>query len=114
MSLNLAAEMSVKLLEALDDDHKNLLYFLGCMPGGVTDAQLRELWDLEAAQKCLHQFKKLNMLEADTEKLTVIPTMFYFIMDDIQWSSKLLYIRNICQFYIKPLSESYKNIGIVS
>ena len=54
MSLDLAAEMSVKLLEALEDDYKNLLYFIGCMPGGVTDAQLRELWDPETASKCLH------------------------------------------------------------
>lgn len=38
MSLNAAAEMSVKLLEDLDVDHKNLLYFLGCLPGGIRDS----------------------------------------------------------------------------
>jgi len=36
MSLNVAAEMSVKLLEATNMEDTNLLYFLGCLPGGVT------------------------------------------------------------------------------
>ena len=42
ISLDVAAEMSVKLLEDLPypDDDKNLLYFLGCLPGGVTKQQL--------------------------------------------------------------------------
>lgn len=44
MSLEVAAEMSVKLLEDLyPEDDKNLLYFLGCLPGGVTLVQLREM-----------------------------------------------------------------------
>ena len=36
MSINVAAEMSVKLLEEMDKDNMNLLYFLGCLPGGIT------------------------------------------------------------------------------
>ena len=35
MSLNVAAEMSVKLLEVTNKEDTNLLYFLGCLPGGV-------------------------------------------------------------------------------
>ena len=114
MSLNVAAEMSVKLLEDVDEDHKNLLYFLGCLPGGITDSQLKDLWPAEAAQKSLDQLKKLYLLESSSEKLTVIPTMFSFIQSDIQFASKIEYIKNICQFYIKLLSESYKNIDQIS
>ena len=36
MSLKVAAEMSVALLESTQLDDINLLYFLGCLPGGVT------------------------------------------------------------------------------
>ena len=55
MSLNVAAEMSVKLLEEMEagEDHKNLLYFLGCLPGGITDAQLNSIWGAESAQNSL-------------------------------------------------------------
>ena len=45
LSLEVAAEMSVKLVENLPyPDDINLLYFLGCLPGGVTEVQLREMW----------------------------------------------------------------------
>ena len=37
MSLNVAAEMSVKLLEVTNKDDTNLLYFIGCLPGGVME-----------------------------------------------------------------------------
>ena len=36
MSINVSAEMSVKLLDDMGYDDTNLLYFLGCLPGGVT------------------------------------------------------------------------------
>lgn len=37
MSLNVAAEMSVRLLETSNKNDTNLLYFIGCLPGGVTE-----------------------------------------------------------------------------
>ena len=37
MALKVAAETSVKLLESTQLDDINLLYFLGCLPGGVTE-----------------------------------------------------------------------------
>ena len=40
MSLNVAAEMSVKLFETKHPDDMNLLYFLGCLPGGFTEPDL--------------------------------------------------------------------------
>ena len=38
MSLKISTEMSVKLLE--EADNLQLLYFLGCLPGGVNKMQL--------------------------------------------------------------------------
>lgn len=53
MSLQVASEMSVKLLEELDPNHKNLLYFLGCLPGGFKKEQLYAMWGTEAAKNSL-------------------------------------------------------------
>ena len=66
MSLEVAAEMSVSLLERLPypEDDLNLLYFLGCLPGGVTKKQLREMWDqgMETYQS-LERLQKLPFFE---------------------------------------------------
>ena len=37
ISLNVAAEISVKLLEESHKQDMHLLYFLGCLPGGVSE-----------------------------------------------------------------------------
>ena len=38
MSINVSAEMSVKLLEDMGNDDINILYFLGCLPAGINMA----------------------------------------------------------------------------
>ena len=38
MSLRVAAEMSVKLLEESYPQDLGLLYFIACMPGGVSES----------------------------------------------------------------------------
>ena len=37
MSLNVASEMSVKLIQQSYPEDVDLLYFLGCLPGGVQE-----------------------------------------------------------------------------
>lgn len=43
MSLNVASEMSVKLIESCYPKDLNLLYLLGCLPGGFTQQQLEAM-----------------------------------------------------------------------
>ena len=38
MSLRVAAEMSIKLLEESYPEDLSVLYFIACMPGGVNEA----------------------------------------------------------------------------
>ena len=44
MSLKCCAEASIDLLESASPETLNLLYFLGCLPGGVNRRQLKEMW----------------------------------------------------------------------
>jgi len=44
MSLQISTEMSIKLLGETNPDDIALLYFLGCIPGGVKEYQLKKMW----------------------------------------------------------------------
>ena len=68
MSLDMAAEMSVKLLEASGfKNDKNILFFLGCLPGGVTKLQLRKMSSatqgIDFDENCLERLSKLSFFE---------------------------------------------------
>ena len=45
MSLKVSAEMSLKLLEENSPEDMSLLYFLGCLPGGVKESQLKKMYN---------------------------------------------------------------------
>lgn len=49
MSLKISTEMSVKLLE--EADNLQMLYFLGCLPGGVNKRQLQKMREMEQDRK---------------------------------------------------------------
>ena len=40
-SLEVATRMTLEMIPKKDSDSKNLLYFLGCLPGGVGDDMLQ-------------------------------------------------------------------------
>ena len=43
ISLNLTTEASIRLLQDSAIEHLNMLYYLGCLPGGVMMDQLKEM-----------------------------------------------------------------------
>ena len=68
-SLNFTIEASIQLLEQLAEDKskpelaqsRNLLYFLGCLPGGVMIDKLKLMWEnVEESKKVLDD---LSLLE---------------------------------------------------
>ena len=101
MSLNVAAEMSVKLLEKTNRDDTNLLYFIGCLPGGVTPEQLSEMWG-ESTSKCLERLAKQPFFEVgvDKDKIMLTPTMINYIDTNMDLASKQEYMHFICEFYL--------------
>ena len=110
MSINVSAEMSVQLLEDMGHDDTNLLYFLGCLPGGVTKDQLSAMWttwEPAALKASLKRLKQLSLLERGVEKKVLIPTMLNFVQINLELSSQKDYIQSICAFYNKLLLDSY-------
>ena len=82
MSINVSAEMSVKLLEDLGHGDVNLLYFLGCLPDGITMHQLDTIWttqDNESLKDCMKRLKQLSLLEHGVERKVLTQTMYVFI-----------------------------------
>ena len=82
MSINVSAEMSVKLLEDLGQGDVKLLYFLGCLPDGITMHQLDTIWttqDNESLRDSMKRLKQLSLLEHGVERKVLTQTMFVFI-----------------------------------
>ena len=95
MSINVSAEMSVKLLEDMGNDDINILYFLGCLPGGINLAQLCTMystWHPDALKESLKRLKQLSLLERGVEKAQLIPTMFNFVQLNLELTCKKDYI----------------------
>lgn len=67
-------------------DCKSLLYFLGCLPAGVTRKQLNHMWDQDKVEKDLSILLKNNLVEksdnfkSDEEKrIELNPVLCQFI-----------------------------------
>ena len=106
MSLNVAAEISVKLLESSNKEDMDLLYFLGCLPGGVTEEQLLKLWSNDVSES-LERINALSFFEIGIERLQLTPTMINYIQDNIDHNSKIEIMEKICDFYTHLLQMCY-------
>ena len=66
-SLEIATRMTLSLLPA-DSGAKDLVFFLGCLPGGITDDFLRELVDESSIDRDLPYLKDLNLIQQEDEQ----------------------------------------------
>ena len=44
-SLEVATRMTLDMIPNEESDAKNLLYFLGCLPGGISKENIKDMWD---------------------------------------------------------------------
>ena len=72
-SLEFTIATSISLLQASDPHSYNLLYFLGCLPGGVTTGQLKNLWN--DPDKHLGKLYQMSFLEQGVEKHMLTPKL---------------------------------------
>ena len=112
MQISASAEMSVRLLEEMGRGDSDLLYFLGCLPGGITLSQLETMWtnwDPKSLKSSIKRLKKLSMLErSDSDKKMLTWTMFNFVQTNLELESMKVYMKNICKFYINLLIDCYQ------
>ena len=103
--------MSVKLLEEINPDDLALLYFLGCIPGGAKEYQLKKMWK-DKIEKSLENLEQLTFLEVGVEKYMLTPYMISYVNQTIEMDSKSKYMKIICNFYKEILFDSYLKIGL--
>ena len=97
---------SIDLLDSADPLCKNLLYLLGCLPGGATIAQLKVLWN--EPEEHLRKLEDLSLLETCGDKKILIPKIQEYIQKDVHSKSKEEHISYICKFYLATLEEYYQ------
>ena len=112
MSLLASAEASIKLLEQGAPECLNLLYFLGCLPGGVNPLQLKQMWNDDKKQ--LDVLKKLSFLDMSEDPKIIVNTFITaHVKNTIDPQDKEEYMKLICEFYINLLADFFKTNGIL-
>ena len=102
--------MNVKMLEKTKPKDMALLYFLGCLPGGCKQDQLTKMWNMDVTE-ILQDLEKLSFLEVGVEKYVLTPYMISYINDQLDLSTKIDYMKRICNFYKDLLKKNYEQIG---
>jgi len=112
--LNFTIEASIKLLENLAKDNSkpelgqshNLLYFLGCLPGGVNMEQLKLMW--KNVEECKKVLDDLSLLEQGVTKVVLLPQLINHVELSIDQLCRANYMEIISESYTELLSEFYR------
>ena len=54
-------KLAIEMLPS--EDAKSLLYFIGCLPAGLTRSQLNEIWGGEKVTEFLPSLQAMNLVE---------------------------------------------------
>lgn len=65
ISLEFSTHCSIQLLEQSSKDDVQVLYFLGCLPGGIREPQLRQMLDRQV-KLTLEKLESLSFLENES------------------------------------------------
>ena len=63
VSLNLTMDASIQLLEDSSKEAVNLLYFLACLPGGINQDELKDLWHGKDTKQDIELLENLSLLQ---------------------------------------------------
>ena len=109
ISLNFTMDASIQLLEDSSPDTLNLLYFLGCLPGGMKLDQLKELWYGPDIEKGIEILDTMSLLQPDTDyKITLTPFLNKYIELSIAPNDKDKLIHIIAEHYMGILTDYYR------
>ena len=97
--------MAIDMLPSAET--KSLLYFIGCLPAGVTLKQLQFMWGESKIEKDLPTLQKFNLVEkAEVEKgsklderFELSPVLYQFVIQDIAKESHYNFMNEIIKFY---------------
>ena len=105
-SLQFTIETSIKLLQESTPVCIDLFYFLGCLPGGFSMNQLRELW--RDPEEPLEMLRKMSFLERGVEKHVLTANLIEYVEMSIKAESKTKLMNQIGEYYIQILEEFFR------
>ena len=67
-SMEVATRMTLKLIPKKNRNAsaKDLLFFLGCLPGGISMNRLQKMWD-QTLKEELKELQELSLIEVDSQ-----------------------------------------------
>ena len=109
MSLKISTEMSIELLESKRKEDVDLLYFLGCLPGGFKTVEaLQSMYphqhDLYDSIKSM---KDLSFFEVGAEKTMLSPHVIDYVNKNIEPSTKTQFMIIVGNYYSELLQKNY-------
>jgi len=114
-SLQATTKLAIDMLPS--PDSKSLLYFVGCLPAGVTIEQLNEMWGAAKVDNDLEMLLKLNLIERTENKRTpdfryeLNPVLQQFISQDIEGDAHEQFMRQIILYYLTQVKDFYKDVA---
>ena len=109
LSLRISLEISIISVKESSPDAYTLYFFLGLLPGGVTEVQLERLWG-KTCQNCYKTLSQFGFFEQGVEKIVLKPFMINFAEEAIDRVSKFQYNLMICEYYLPLIKDCYRNI----
>ena len=106
MSLKVATDMSLSLLEKNYPDDVKLLYCLSCLPGGIQEQELSELLgalDFDS----LARLKGMGFFEVSAKKIVLIPSIIEPLHNCVDVDTSRETLKIICEYYLNFLKEFY-------
>ena len=61
-SLEVATRMTLSMLPKEDSGAKDLLFFLGCLPGGIKEDWLSQMWNESAMHRDLNFLESMDLV----------------------------------------------------
>ena len=85
---------------------KHLLYFLGCLPGGIRIESLKDIWESTNFEEEIRQLKDLSLIEEIDNRYRLPMQILEFTQLDLKKASKKMIIDEIIEFYTKQLKKA--------
>ena len=109
ISLNFTMEASIQLLDDSSQEAVNLLYFLGCLPGGVGQEDLQEIWNGKNTGQDIDLLESMSLLQPENEdKICLTPFALKYVDLVIDKNDKDKFMAQVATHYMEILSDYYR------
>ena len=99
--------MTISLIPRKNVFTKDLLCFLGYLPGGIRKESLGDIWESTRFEEEIRQLKDLSLIEEIDNRYRLPRQILEFTQLDLKKASKKMILDEIIQFYTGQLKKDY-------